>query len=487
MTAGTAGTAEADSPRRGKWRRWLAEHRPFLIALALGVLMRVLVFVAFPPAVILSDGPRYLSFLETLSPDPHRPVGYGLLLLYPLSWVTEQVLAVTAAQHLLGLVTAVLLYVLLRRWGVGRRVAMLATLPVLFDGMQLFLEQSVLSDTLFIFVMSLGLLVLCWHRRPTLALALAAGLLLGTSATVRQVGLPLVLAAVAYCLLAGNRWRSRLATAGVLAIGFAAPVGSYMAWYHAEHGAYGLSELGPRAAYMRTTPFVDCSGLPVPDYQRVLCPPEPRGERHDPTYYGWDDDRTLPRLEPPPGTGDNEALSEFAAAAIREQPVDYARVVVRDLALNFDLWRANRFEYDTAQRWRFSSYLTEEPTERIRETYAEHGGDQLSVRQPVGWFLAGYQWVVYLPGPLLLGCAAIGLSAGFGARGARHSGLRSICLLMTVTGLGLILAPVITTQFVWRYQLPALVLLPAGAALGYTALRATRERGDGTVATPSTD
>lgn len=237
---------------------------------------------------------------------------------------------------------------------------------------------------------------------------------------------------------------------------------------------------------MRTTAFVDCTQLSVPNYQQVLCPTEPRGERHDPTYYGWDDQQTLPRLDPPPGTTENEALSDFARSAIRAQPGDYALVVMRDFTLNFDPVRLNRFEFDTAQRWRFSSYMPPEPTERLRTAYAEHGGDQPAANQPFASILAGYEWVVYLPGPVLLGCAVIGLAGGFGARQAKHSGMRSICLLLTVSGIGLILAPAVTTEFVWRYQLPALVLVPPGAALGYTAIRGGQARG-GTVATPSTD
>ena len=457
-----------------------------MIALGLGVVVRVIVAIAFPPALIFSDGPRYLAFLETLAPDSHRPVGYGVLLLYPLSWITDTVLAVTLAQHALGLVTAVLLYMLLRRWAVGRRLAMLATLPVLFDTMQLFLEQAVLSDALFVFLVTAGLGALGWRRRPGALLALLGGLLLGLSATVRQVGLPLVLAGLVYCLLAGPHWRARLIGAVAVVVGFATPVGTYMAWYHDEHGVYALSELGPRSWYMRTTAFVDCTQLSVPSYQQVLCPTEPRGERHDPTYYGWDDQQTLPRLDPPSGTTENEALSDFARSAIRAQPGDYALVVMRDFTLNFDPVRLNRFEFDTAQRWRFSSYMPPEPTERLRTAYAEHGGDQPAANQPFASILAGYEWVVYLPGPVLLGCAVIGLAGGFGARQAKHSGMRSICLLLTVSGIGLILAPAVTTEFVWRYQLPALVLVPPGAALGYTAIRGGQARG-GTVATPSTD
>ncbi|MBA2573459.1 MAG: hypothetical protein H0V02_01530 [Nocardioidaceae bacterium] len=470
----------------GRHHRWLSEHRPFLIALTTGVALRVVVQLAFTPALIFSDGPLYLSFLDTFEPRDDRPAGYGLLLLYPLSWITDNVLAVVVTQHLMGLTTAVLMYSLLRRWGVGRWPATLATMPVLFDALQLLLEHSAHSDTLFELLLMLAMLVLGWRRRPTPGLALAAGLLLGASATVRLVGEALVLAGVAYCLFVGDGWRRRLAATAALALGFALPVGAYATWYHSERGSYALAEFGGKSLYLRTTTFVDCSRLSVPDYQRVLCPVEPLGQRLEPTYYVWHDERTLPRLKPPPGTKPDQAMREFAVGAIREQPADYALIVLRDFALNFDPWRTDRFEYDTADKWKFSRYLDVEASELTIDAYDEHGGEQLAAHQPYANALIAYQGVGYLPGPLLLGCLALGLAGGLGIGQARKSGLRSICLLMTLTGTGLLLVPDFTAEFTWRYQLPALLLLPAGAALGYTALRGG-QLDAGTPATARTD
>ena len=471
----------------GRRSRRLGEHLPFLVALVLGAAVRVVVSSGFTPALMISDGPTYLAFLDTFAPDTDRPVGYGVLLLYPVSVFTEAVAAVTVVQHVLGLATACLIYALLRRWGVGRWPATLATLPVLFDAMQLILEHAPLSDTLFVLLVTLGVVVLGWRRRPTTTLALAAGLVLGASVTVRQVGLPLVLTATAFCLLAGQGWRGRLTPAVALVVAFFLPVGAYATWYQAEHGVFALSEIGGKSSYMRTTTFVDCSGLTLPEYQRVLCPPEPRGERLDPTTYGWHDARTVPRLDPPAGTTTDEAMREFAAEAVRAQPLDYVLAVGRDFALNFDPSRGNRFEFDTAFKWRFSTYLDRPPTTWTGPAYENHGGEQLNVHQPYADLMVGYQRFGYLPGPLLLGCLVLGLLGGLGVGRAKGSGVRSMCLLLTLSGAGLLLVPDVTTQFVWRYQLPALVLLPAGAALAVTALRGRRQPAVGTVATPSTD
>lgn len=481
------GSIDAATPETGQRNaRWVAEHRPFLIALALAALVRVVVQFAFWPAMVHSDGPTYLLFLDTFEPNAERPDGYGLLVLYPLSWLTSKVLAVAVVQHVMGLVTAALVYALVYRWGAGRRLALVASVPVLFDSLQLNLEHTVLSDTLFELLVVLAVVVLGWRRRPTPGAALAAGLILGVSVTVRLVGEPLVLAGVAYCLLAGRSWLVRLAGAVALIVGFALPVGAYAAWYHHDHGVYALSQSAGKSAYMRTTTFVDCTTLSVPAYERVLCPREPLGQRYDPTYYAWHDPRTLPRLKPPPGTTPDQAMREFALAAIRQQPADYAGVVLRDFLLNFDVWRADRFEYDTAHKWRMSTYLSYKPTDWTRPAYEEHGGEQLTAREPFAIVAAVYGWVVYLPGPVLFACLVTGMLGGLGLGRARRSGLNSICLLLTVSGAGLLLVPAVTADFSWRYQLPALALLPAGAAIAFTALRGG-QADVGTPATASTD
>jgi hypothetical protein len=478
IAPGSAGAA-------GRSRAWATEHRPFLLALVLGAALRVVVQIAFSPALMPNDAPIYLDFLTTHVPSREHPAGYDALLLYPLSLVTRKVLAIAVAQHLIGLATAGLLYALLRRWGVGRWVATVASVPILFDSLTLILEQMIFSDTLFVLLVVLAVVVLGWRRRPTPALALVAGVLLGASATVRVVGEPLVVVGALYCLLADDGWRRRLVAAIAVTVGFAVPVAAYATWYHRDHGVYALTEFGGKSLYLRTTAFVKCSDLSVPQYQRVLCPTQPVGHRPDPRYYGWHDPATIPSLRLPVGTTRYQAMQQFALAAIRAQPTDYARVVLRDFMLNFDLTRRNRFEYDTANRWQFGHWIHPKLAVLLRSEYAYHGGEQLAVRQPFASALAAYQWVGYLPGPLLFACLLLGLVGGLGIGPARRSGLRSICLLLTVTGAGLLLVPAVTADFSWRYQLPALPLLPGGAALAYTALRRGRQVARETAATPS--
>ena len=472
--------------------RRLRDHRPFLVALGLGALVRLLVQLAFPPAFVFSDGSTYLGMVDSLRPGPNRPAGYGAVLRV-LSWLTRDVAAVAVFQHLLGLLTAVVVYAALRRWGVSCWPATLAASPVLFDGMQLLLEHSPLSDVLFDLVLLTGLVVLGWWRPPRVGWVAVAGLVLGLAVLIRLVAQPVVLAAVLFCLLTGATLRSRLVTAGVVSVAFVAPLAAYATWYHHENGVWALSEASGRALYMRTTTFVECDRIDVPDYQRVLCPPEPVGERDDPTDYGWHDQRTVWALEPPPGVTFNEATRDFAVTAIRAQPGDYARIVLRDLWLGFSSWeRVDRYDYDTAYKWSFEARVDYQPSERMSGAYVAHGGDLPRTRHPLGDWLAEYGQHVYVRGPLLLVMALLGL-AGLVVRPVRSTApspaaSRSLILLTGSVGLGLVLVPYATAEFVWRYQLPALVLLPMTAALGWTRVAQRRQAsGPPTVATPRTD
>jgi hypothetical protein len=465
----------------------LRDHRPFAVALLVAAVLRVAVVVAFPPGFVFSDGPTYLSLVDDLQPLADRAVGYGFLL-DALARVSRDVWLVTAVQHLLGLLTAVLLYALLRRWSVPGGLATLACLPVLFDAMQLSLEHSVLSDVLFDLLVVAAVAALAWHRAPRVSTAALGGLLLGLAVCVRVVGQPLVVVAIVFCLWAATTWRARVLTSVVVAVSFAVPVLGYLAWYHADHGRWAMSESGGRALYMRTTAFVDCTRFTMPDYERPLCPAEPLGSRLDPTDYGWHTPDGTHGLEPPAGMTPNEAMGDFAKRAIMAQPGDYVRVVARDVMLNFTVPRIDRYEYDTASKWRFETYVDFEQTGWTRPAYLAHGGDLLETRQPLAGWLAWYGYTAYAWGPVLFLLTLVS-AVGLFVRRPASSRLRPVVFLILATAAALMVAPAVTAQFVWRYQLPFLVLVPAAAALAVTGLRARAQDAGhpGTAATPRTD
>ena len=459
-------------PRASWMRRLLREHRVFAVALLLGVLVRAAVVVAFPPAFVFSDGPTYLGFVDDFYPHRDRVVGYGVLL-EVLSWVTRGVWLVAVVQHLIGLATAVLLYALLRRWQVSGVVATLACLPVLLDGMQLSLEHSPLSDVVFMSLLVSSVAVLAWRGTagpPSTAQAAVAGLMLAATALVRITGQPIVVAAVVFCLLAGVTWRRRLVTSSVLVATFVAPLAAYTVWYHASWGIYGFSESGGRSLYMRTTTFVECERLDLEAYLLPLCPEEPVGERQDPTQYGWHMPDRTHGLEPPEGVSIDQAHREFAMEAIREQPGDYVRAAARDFLMAFRSPRIDRYEYDTAWKWRLDEWVTYDPSEYMTDTYLSHGGTVLEPRQPWADAVAVYGAHVVVPGELLAVLLVL-VVAGLVVPRRPGPDTRPLVFLLASLGVGLILVPDLAGQFVWRYQLPLILLVPPAAALAWTRLR----------------
>jgi hypothetical protein len=450
----------------------LRDHAPFVVALVVGAGVRVAVQVAYPPAFIFSDGPTYLGMVDDLTPGANRPLGYGVLL-WVLSWITHDVWFVAVVQHGLGLLTAVVVYAALRRWGVSSWVATLASLPVLLDTMQLLLEHSPLSDVLFDLLLVAGLAVLGWWQPPRLRAVAVAGVLLGLSVLVRLVAQPVVLAAALFCLLTGVALRSRVLTALVVCLAFALPLAAYMTWYHDVNGKWALAEASGRALYMRTTTFVDCDRIDVPSYERTLCPREPVGHRKDPTDYGWHELETIGSLRPPAGVTLDEATRDFALTAIRAQPADYVNTVLRDFALGFTAWqRLDYYDYDTAYKWSFTEKVDYKPTETMTAAYLAYGGEMPRTRHPLGDWLDTYGQHVYLRGPMLLVLVLVGLAGLLVRTRVPLRASRSLIFLTGSVALGLVFVPDATAEFVWRYQLPAVVLLPMTAALGWTRLRA---------------
>ncbi len=385
---------------------WCRRHAAFLGGLVVGVAWRILTSVAFSPAFVVGESRTHLSFVSTPAPAAAHPAGYGMLELTPLSWFADALVPVVAAQHLLGLATGIVVYLLLLRWGVWRWLATLATVPVLWDPHELASEHLVLPDTLFVFVVSVALLVLCWRKEPGFMAALVGGMLLGVATTVRLTGEPLVLMAAISMLLVGATWRRRFAGALVVMLGFGLAVVPYLTWYHQAHGEYAL--------------------------------------------------------------GRSEAGDGSGAGASHGGP--QANDLRHGFAFLFEWSPDNRHAYPDVGTYRFASHLSPETLPAMRLLYARHGGDQLETRQPVADALVAYEDHVYMPGPVLLGGLLLGLLAGAGLARAGPSGMRGVCLLTAIVPAGLLLGAVSTSELSWRNQLPALVLWPAAGALGLTAL-----------------
>src|SRR6201986_1237410 len=185
------------------WRssaRLIAGNRLFAVALVPALALRVAAELGYRWQSWFNDSFTYVRSAVTLTPETGRPSGYPLYL-----WLlspAHSYLLVTASQHLMGLLVAVMIYALARhRFGAPAWAAVLATLPVLYDGFEIQLEHLIMADTLFLFLAMAAVTVLLWSPRPPARACLAAGLLLGISATVRPTGLPLLAVFLLYVLV----------------------------------------------------------------------------------------------------------------------------------------------------------------------------------------------------------------------------------------------------------------------------------------------
>src|ERR1700722_14253179 len=212
------------------WRsitRLIAGNRLFAAALIPALALRVTGELGYRWQSWFNDSFSYIRAAVTLTPSTTRPSGYPLYL-----WLlspAHSYLLVTASQHLMGLLIAVMIYVLARhRFGAPAWIAVLATLPVLYDGFEIQLEHLIMADTLFLFLAMAAVTLVLWSPRPSWRACLAAGLLLGVSSAVKPTGLPLLAVLAVYVVIVNWRgWRSLLAGLVACGVAFAVPVLRY--------------------------------------------------------------------------------------------------------------------------------------------------------------------------------------------------------------------------------------------------------------------
>jgi hypothetical protein len=447
-------------------RHWLAA-----ILITAGLVLRILVLLAYRPAIFYQDTTRYLYQAQGNDPVGYRVPLRGILLVGNLD-------TVAAVQHLLGLGMAIALYCLLQRRGVARWLAALAIAPVLVDAYQLQLEQMIMPDVWFEALIVAGLTILLWRPTLTWPTALAAGLVLGAAVPVRQVGEILVLPAVCYILVAVRGWRTKITRAVVLCAAFAVPFLAYCTTSYVVTGSFALSHTGVTTTYGRMAYAADCATLKLTAAQRQICPtPQqrdlgPDGLLHDkqsplkPVY------RRLPHAQA------SKLVESFNAQVLRQQPGRVVRAIGRDFLKVFAVTRTTQPGDDPISRWQFQlryPYMWPHASPYVvRVAEQKFGGGPATVWLPAARLLRSYQLDGgYTPGPLLACCAIAGLAGSATALRRRLTPARRelarACLAFTLTALPLLLVSDVFV-FSWRYQQPALVTLPAAAALALGCL-----------------
>lgn len=464
-----------------------SDHWLLCILLAVGLMLRVITWLAYQPALLAIDSFGYIRNLETMRMDGFSPIGYDLILtaLLAIGSPLGAGLAFTSAvQHLVGLVVAVLLYVTALRLGARRWVAALITVPVLVDGYQLQIEQSVMSESWSALVLVGAVsLLLAWTRHrdagapvgPSWQVAAIVGVLLACSVTIRLINIVVLVPFLVYLILVGANWRDRRwwrsmlirTTAGIA--GFAVLLGAYVVAFRADTGRWGLSGgRTPSIIYGRAATIADCDRLDLDPTLQKVCPTEPKDDRLGIDAYTHH--RRYRLIDLPPGRSLEEVRNEFAWTVVREQPLEFTGTILRDFAKGF-AWRRTTSPRDVPlSRWQFQlDYPRWKATDANVVTQRYDRRDPKTVPALTA-FLRSYQLTVgYIPGTILGLCGLIGLVALVIRRG--H--LPSAAVLVAGTGFVLLFGAAIF-EFSWRYQLPALLFFPLAAAIGLTAASGRR-------------
>ena len=440
-----------------------------MFALVLGgaVLLRVLVSLAYRPGFLFqSDAYVYMRRAVEMEPSHHRPILYSLFLKPFLA--LHSVVAAVTVQHLLVVGLIVLMFVFLLRLGVPSVFAAIGVAPLALDAYQLDVEHYVLAEALFQVFAAGAFVVLMWRARTTIALACAGGALLGLSGTTRFLGVTLIPIAALYVWRRGG-WRTAAALLGCAAV----PLLLYAGWFASHTGTFALSDRGGHFLYGRVAVIADCDDLDVPSYQRVLCDDRPVPERENPNFYVFSDDSPALQVNVPDGMTLDEVLRSYSRAVITQQPLRYLATVGSGFAHYFSPMRSTGAHDNRLDHWRFPSSADHAQPQaflvRTNEGSPPEDIDEarFTVQDTVARGLRWYQRWAYTHGPLL----ALSLIAAVAGVIVRRPDVTAETLALVAAGVALLLVPVATVTFDYRFMLLSLPFLPTAAVLGATGNR----------------
>jgi len=434
------------------------------------------VIAAYHPALIFPDSVRYLQYAHNFadghwSVDALRQSGYSVLIIPVL--LAHDLWIIPLVQHLVGLATALLVYAVLIRFGTRTALAAVAAIPVLFDPLQLVLEQYVLSDVWTVFLILAALVLLVWRRdaaarKPVRERsasgwvpAAVCGLLLGVAVTFRDEVLIMIVPPVLYVLVAVRPRRRMLTRLGALVGCFAIPVAGYLGWFDASHGQLSFTTFSGAFLYGRVADFASCTGLSLPAYERPLCPTQPVAERNA-DFYTWNPASPQWTFHPPAGMSRDAVVRDFSLRILRHQPLGYAEAAARDFGYGFSPVRGDGPEHYSPAYLKFQTYVR--PDNDAYASMRALGYQPPSLQPTLAAIATDYGRWFYVPGPVFAAGLVLGL-AGLGIGRLRRRPVGAT-LLFTASAVFVLLPAAAFATFDWRYQLPQLSLIPVAAILG---------------------
>jgi Dolichyl-phosphate-mannose-protein mannosyltransferase len=427
--------------------------------------VRLWFMIGYPTALVgFSDSGLYLVAAGfDIFADPQRPAGYPFFLRL-VHHLSNNMLFTVGVQHLLGIATGLLLYKAVRRTGAPPWLGLLPAAIVFFGGTGLFLEHSIMSDSLFVFLQSVsvyGTVCALYDRR--LRWSLLVGISLGLAFWDRAIVISSIILVpiVLLCAAPGDIRRRLLSavTVVVVAIGL---IAMYVGSQYYFTGYLGYERQSAWNLYGRVATFVNCSTFKPPSGTAFLCPTEPVGHRQPEVYY--QDGATAPapaRLGTPASAPlyANALLQEFSISAIEHEPVAYAESI---------LWGLGRYVFPRGGEGYTPQSLREALVGEARAKVVQVAATVLYPHSrtylPTSAIhaLSAYDADTQIEGPLLV----LLLVAATTGPLFLPTRMRWAAIVFTLTALLSITFAVAGNSYDARYAYPTFGPLAAGAALG---------------------
>ena len=453
------------------------KHLVFTIAFVLSLIPRILELFSFRPALLSADSFVYMQQALNHQLGTIRPSGYPFFLSI-LGVLPHPLTIVVVVQHLMGLAIAVLVYSLLRYWGLPGWGAALATLPTLFDTREITLESYILPDTLFCLVIVVVVALLITKQTPRAWQCVTAALLLAYVSVLRGNGILLAVVVAAFLLVRKVGWRALIASAAAFGI----PLLGYALVFHSEHGEFNLTSSDGIFLWSRMTTFANCKVIDPPADLRPLCPSSERPEnappsspafsisnelvQKTPSDYLWASDAWW-RTDSQPGFNrhNNTLGLRFAVKAVESQPLSYLRAASRDVLLTFIATDRPQDQADM--------YLTPNPRiahlpsyyVRYERAYAGMSQNTHAV-YPYANLMFDYQQPLYFPGIVFLLVILTGIAGAV----RNWRGWGGVLLLPVGLAVVSILSPALLSQSLYRYAIAAIPLACIAAGLSLSRL-----------------
>lgn len=438
-----------------------------LVTFGAGVLIRSAFVALYRPGFLgISDSGSYIDAAHRgLFSNVYDPAGYPLFIRV-LHALSAHLSGLILVQHALGVASAALLYLIIRRLTGSGLLGLIPAAVVLLDGFGIWVEHSPLSDTLFTIVVLLALFLALRGTTGSRWRWVAIGALIAICGLVRPVGLILLPVFIVWMLWSRREsgWARWGTVAALVGPGIVLLAG-YVALQRANTGFLGLTQDSGRVLYARVAVFARCSEFTPPPGTAALCQTTPPGRRPSPNQYltGFPDHgsglspagRSISpawgRFGPPPGG--NGQLTDFALAAVVHQPLDYLARVADDF---HDYWA------DDHRRFIAAAAEINPGVENVVASYYPTSAGATSVGSG---FLRWYGETIQISGLLLIALLVASLAGPL----APDPRIRKAAILLATTGWLLPLAADATATVDPRYFLPAYGPLAASAALGLRA------------------